>query len=120
MEIWKALVHLFPNAQPGVDYVLRDDGKEVVIDIDAWRLSAPIPDAAQLDTASTAYDSQQPVIKEQAQQIRAGVKQSAAAVIGKRFADLTAADVRALLAVVLWRNGGIAPDTTIRPFDDWN
>lgn len=42
--------------------------------------------------------------------------QSAAGVL---LTDLTAAQTRALLAVLLWKAGAIKPDGTVRPLGEW-
>lgn len=39
--------------------------------------------------------------------------------VGIRLDQLTAAQVRALFAITLWRQGALNPDGTVRPLNQW-
>lgn len=50
---------------------------------------------------------------------RALVVQTAQTAVGVAYGSLTAAQVRALLAVLLWREGALAADGTVKPLSSW-
>jgi hypothetical protein len=117
MELWKALAHLYPTAQPLIDYELRDDGAGAYIA--RWSLSEPQPTPAQLEAASAAYDAAAAARAAAAQQLRQQVVTLAQSAVGVRIDQLTAAQVRALVAILLRESGGLANDGTIRPLAQW-
>ncbi len=58
MDLGKALLYLFPEAKPGVDYVLQDDSDGKGPYIKEWNLPDPIPDKPTLVDAEKQYDLQ--------------------------------------------------------------
>ncbi|MGN6812191.1 MAG: hypothetical protein ACTHMP_15085 [Thermomicrobiales bacterium] len=50
---------------------------------------------------------------------RSLVVQTAQTAVGVRYDQLTAAQVRALFAIVLWQAGGLNADGTVRPLAAW-
>ncbi len=117
MTIANALRYLFPNANPLIDYRIEDSGNGSTIT--AWNLPDPQPSAAQLQAASDAYDAQQAQQASDAAALRTLVRNTAQSAVGVALTSLTAAQVRALLAVLLWKNGALDKSGTVRPLDEW-
>lgn len=51
--------------------------------------------------------------------IRALVVSAAQTAVGVSLANLTAAQVRALMAILLYQAGGVTPDGKVRPLGQW-
>jgi hypothetical protein len=52
--------------------------------------------------------------------IRGAVLQTAQSTVGVRLADLTQAQIKSLIAVLLYRAGGVDPATlAVRPLGEW-
>ena len=117
MIIAHALAHLFPTADPMRDYEIRDDGSGARIV--AWSLAAPQPTAADLQAASAAYDAAKAQADADASALRAQVVSVANSAAGVLITNLTAGQVRALLAVLLWKVGALNPDGTVKPLAAW-
>lgn len=49
----------------------------------------------------------------------AAIKTAAQSAVGLQLTDLTAGQVKALLAALLWRAGAVNPDGTVRPLGEW-
>lgn len=120
MELWKAIAQLYPNARPLVDYELRDDGDGRGAYIARWALPQPRPTTQQLADAIAAYDAAQTAREQAAQQLRQTVVSLATSAVGVSVASLTAAQVRALLVVLLRKAGALNADGTVRPLGDWD
>lgn len=57
---------------------------------------------------------------ESANQARRGrIRQLAEGAVGTAVAELTLAEVHALLAVLLWRAGALDDSLRVRPLDEW-
>lgn len=117
MELWKALAVLYPTARPTLDYEIRDDGAGARIG--RWNLTDPQPDDTALLAAIVAYDTAQAQRNADAQTLRQKVVTVAQSAVGLSIDTLTAAQVRALVAVVLWRAGALKPDGTVKPLAEW-
>jgi len=117
-DAWKAFAYLYPTARPLDDYELRDDGNGVVY-LAVWNLPGDPPTAQQIADAIAAYDAAQAAAAQQASQLRTTIRTLAAGTAGKSKGSLTASEVRALLAVLLWKAGAVASDGTVRPLDSW-
>lgn len=117
MNIANALTYLFPDASPLRDYTIQDDGSGARIAL--WRLSAPEPTAAELVAASDAYDMAQAQAASDASALRTRVRTAAQSAVGVLITDLTATQVRALLAVLLRDAGALDKDGKIRPLNEW-
>lgn len=74
---------------------------------------------AEMATAQGLARSHDPNSKTPEQQVLDNVRSTAASAAGVALADLTAGQRNALMAVLLWKAGGIAPDGTIRPLSEW-
>jgi hypothetical protein len=59
MNIAQAIKHLFPNADPMRDFIVRDDGdgNGPYIDPAAWKIDAPIPTPEELQAGWEAYQA---------------------------------------------------------------
>lgn len=117
MNIVNALRHLYPNAEPLRDYVLRDDGGGPYIA--AWSLPDPQPTLSELEAASTAYDAAETQRQTDATALRQRVLDLAQTAVGVRIDQLTAAQVRALFAILLHKEGALTALGTIRPLGEW-
>lgn len=76
------------------------------------------PDA-EVDKVRAVVTAHDPSLKTDEQQMLENVKMVAQSAVGVGLTDLTAAQVKSLLAVLLWRAGGIAPDGTVKPLVQW-
>ncbi|MGS0929555.1 XkdW family protein [Bacillus safensis] len=68
-----AIKYLYPNAELGVDYSVRDDGEGQFID--KWLLDDPIPSDEKLDVAWQEYlklDNEQPMTEVEKQLLLIG------------------------------------------------
>lgn len=117
MNLAHALRQLFPDASPITDYEIRDDGGGPYIA--AWHLAEPQPTPAELQAASDAYDAAQAQADAAAAALRSQVVTVAQSAVGVVITSLTAAQVRALLAVLLWRAGALTDAGAIRPLAQW-
>lgn len=117
-DLWKGLAHLFPNARNLGDYVLRDDGAGAYIA--AWYLPDPQPTPAQITAAIVAYDLAEQQRQQEAAQLRQQVITLAQSAVGVRIDALTAAQVRALVAILLHKAGALNPDGTVRALGQWS
>lgn len=124
-DVWKALLHLFPNAQPSLHWRLEAVG-EAEPELVEWNLPDPIPTPAQIDQAVLDYDAarlaeQQAKDAEETAQasLRATLISAAQSAVGVRFNELTAVQVRALFAILLYREGGLTRDGVVRPLAEW-
>jgi hypothetical protein len=57
--------------------------------------------------------------REAASQLRTQILQAAQSAVGVRLNDLTAAQRNSLIALVLWKEGGVKNDATIAPLGEW-
>ncbi len=118
MAVWKALKYLYPNADPFWDYRINreSDGSE---QITIWNLSQPQPTAAELTAASAAYDAAEAQRQAEATTLRQQVVSTAQSAVGVGITALTAAQVRALVAILLWKAGAIKADGTVKALTEW-
>ena len=78
-----------------------------------------IPDEADEEAVETVILIHDPEAPTAYETLRNNIKSIAQSAAGVRLNDLTAAQSRALVAVLLWKSGGLAPDMTVRPLGDW-
>ena len=118
MALWKALKQLYPNADPFWEYRIRReaDGSEQII---VWNLPQPQPTEAEINAASAAYNATQTAAQTEATTLRQQIVTTAQSAVGVSITALTAAQVRALVALLLWKEGAIKADGTIRPLAEW-
>jgi hypothetical protein len=117
VEIWKAIRYLYPTAVPLRDYEIRDDGTGAAIV--AWHLPQPQPTAVQLQTACDAYDAREAQAAQDAAALRQQVVTTAQSAVGVAFGNLTAAQVKSLLAVVLYKAGALDKAGVVLPLNSW-
>ncbi|HEU5086865.1 MAG TPA: XkdW family protein [Roseiflexaceae bacterium] len=119
-ELWKALTYLYPNARPLVDYELTDNSDGRGPRITAWRLPQAQPTEAELAAASAAYDAAQTQRDADAQALRQKVLTVAQSAVGQTIDNLTTAQVRALVAVLLWKAGALDKTGAVKPLGGWD
>jgi hypothetical protein len=75
---------------------------------------------AQIESAIRNFDAAQltPTQQQRAQNI-AAIRTTAQSSVGVALVDLTAAQVRSLLACLLYKNRAVTDDGKIRPLTDW-
>ena len=117
MNLPGALKYLFPNANPLRDYEVRDDGAGAFIA--AWHLVQAQPTPAELQTASDAYDAQQAQLAADATALRQHVINLAQSAVGVAIDNLTAAQIKALFAVILWKAGALDKNGIVQPLATW-
>jgi len=117
MDIPNALRYLFPTASAQRDYEVRDVGNGAFIAV--WNLPQPQPAPASLQAASDAYEVAAALAASEAAALRTSVRTTAQSAVGVAITALTAAQVRALLAVLLHKNGALDKDGKVRPLADW-
>ncbi|MCY9008405.1 XkdW family protein [Bacillus inaquosorum] len=94
INIGQAMLVLFPNATPNVDYVVMLDGDQQWIDENQWYLDAPIPSAAELEAAYKKYLEQPaPDSETSVEELQAGLTttQQANSVLIKQLNEATEA-----------------------------
>jgi len=110
-------MYLFPDAAPQIDFSLRDDGEGPYIDI--WNLPDPQPDEATLAQAEADYLAAAIAAEQARQQLRDQIKTLAQSAVGETLDNLTQAQLKSLVAILLWKAGAVANDLTINPLSDW-
>lgn len=96
-------IYLGFNSAPGGVFAVIED-------------SATADNEAQIVTIATNHNPAQPSPE---QQTIANIKSTAQSAAGVALTDLTAAQVKSLLAVVLYRLGGVTNDGKVRPLSEW-
>lgn len=77
------------------------------------------PTQAEIDAALLARQQAAQQTASDAAALRQQIITLAQSAVGMRVDQLTALQVRALFAIVLWQEGALAPDMTIRPLAQW-
>lgn len=77
------------------------------------------PTPAQIATAIAARATAETTRKQSAIALRNRVVTVAQSAVGSQLDALTAVQVRALLACLLWKAGGLGSDGAINPLADW-
>ena len=77
-------------------------------------------DQAQIEAAVRSFDATQltPAQQQRVQNL-ANIRATAQSAVGVALIDLTAAQVRSLLACLLYKNHAVSDDGKIRPLPDW-
>lgn len=81
-----------------------------------FEAGTPDSEVEKVEMVVRAHDSTQ---KTPEQQMMEAIKSVAQSTVGVALTDLSAAQVKSLLAVLLWRVGGVNPDGTVRPLGQW-
>lgn len=124
-EIAQAVAHDgFPRqatADDGSTHVLFLDGRQVRSMLASdWPPPLPIdPTPAEIAAAKAARDAQAVQDKADAVALRTRVRALAQSSVGVQLDALTAPQVRALIAVLLHKQGAIDKSGAIRPLADW-
>lgn len=124
VSVGKALRYLYPNARVGVaaganpDYIVAADenGDEQIV---LWKLPLPQPSEAQIIAAAAASEAAEAQRQTEATTLRQHVLTLAQSAVGIRIDQLTAAQVRALFAILLRKEGALKADGTVRPLAEW-
>jgi len=106
---------------PDVQHVLFLDGDKVRSMLAAdWPPPLPTePTQAQSAAAVAAKRAAEQAERQSAIALRASILNTANDAAGVRLSALTPAQVRALLACVLWKVGGVNSDLTVRSLSEW-
>ena len=73
-------------------------------------------DEEAIETVVLAHDPEAPTAGET---LRSNIRTIAQSAAGIALNDLTATQSRALVAVLLWKAGGVAHDMTVKALGDW-
>jgi hypothetical protein len=77
----------------------------------------PTPEEqATIDAVLAAHDPQGLT---EAEELREAIKDLAQSAVGELLVDLTAAQIKALLACLLWKAGGVEDTMQVAPLGDW-
>lgn len=86
----------------------------------SWRDTRhALPSLAALQAAWDAYVASEAAKQEAAETLKQLIRTTAQGAVGKRLDTLTAAEQRALLAVLLWQAGGVSNDGTVKALSAW-
>lgn len=77
----------------------------------------PTPEQSAAAIAARAAAEQQAI--QDAAALRQAIRAKLASAEGKRVDDLLVGELRALLAYLLWREGGIDKDLKVKPIGEW-
>lgn len=111
------LAHALAFLAPGAGAELIADGDAVYLV--RWDSATPIPTAQQLRDAVVAGQAAREQAVQDASALRQRVMTLAQTAVGIRVNDLTAGQVRALLALLLWRTGALDREGNVRALDQW-
>jgi XkdW protein len=124
LDAWKAFKHLFPDASPITDYRLTANGDGA--ELTEWGLGVPEPSAAEIDQAILDYDAAEAAKKQtEAEEetaittTRNRIRTTAQSAVGVAFDQLTAAQLRSLVAILLWGEKALDRNGVIRPLAEW-
>lgn len=117
-ELWKAMAQLYPTARPFVDYVAVEEA-DGTRPFTRWNLPGNPPTEAEITTAAAAYDAAETQRQAEATTLRQQVISTAQSAVGVSITALTAAQVRALVAILLWKAGAIKADGTVKVLTEW-
>lgn len=111
IDIRAALNRVAPGAEYGWRGGAWDDYSQV-----EWRDQViPQPSLAELQAAWSEIEAE----GQQANQTLVNIKNTAQSAAGVALADLTQAQIKSLLAILLWQAGGVDKDGLVRPLGEW-
>lgn len=105
---------------PTAEYLWKGNGPGLYADIGEWR-SPDIPKPTEVQvyaewdkylTEKTASDSADATLRNQ-------VLTLAGSAVGVQIDQLTAAQVRALVAILLWKAGALTSTGAVKPLNQW-
>lgn len=79
----------------------------------------PEPTEAEILAAIVTLETEAAAAATAAAQLRQQVRTTAASAVGVRYDLLTAAQVRALVAILLWKQGALNSLGLVQPLDEW-
>ncbi len=100
----------------GVDYGSASTYQALVA---SWRDVRPIPTKAALQAAWDAYVARQASDQTAQDTLKAAIVTTASGAVGKSLTALTATEVRALLALLLYKAGGVSASGVVKPLIEW-
>lgn len=103
----------------GIDYYLAvlEAGQLIVRFLDGDLKRDPTSqEQAAIDAVVAAHD---PQLLTQAEQLREAIKTIAQSAVGETLDNLTQAQLKALVAILLWKAGAVESNLTIRPLGQW-
>lgn len=110
IHVWRVLRQQFP----AVEFALNDDAS-----IASWSGTAPQPTPAQIAAGVTALRAAELQQAADTTALRTRVWALAQSAVGVQLDQLSAPQVRALIAVLLHKQGAIDTNGAIRPLADW-
>ncbi len=113
-QIVRAVMARYPHAIYPQDFALDEVGGLVRCDLPQTQ-----PTNAELQADVAALDARDVAQKNEANALRQQVISTAQSAVGVSITALTAAQVRALVAILLWKAGAIKADGTVRPLAEW-
>ena len=78
-----------------------------------------VPDIADEIAIQTIIDAHDPDIPTAKEALKAKIISLAQSATGVALNDLTNSQIRALVAVMLWKSGGVASDMTVKSLREW-
>lgn len=85
----------------------------------AWRGPGPAPSLADIQASHAAWLAEQQQALADAQALRQQIATVAGSAVGAAFDQLTAAQVRALVAILLRNAGALDKAGKVKPLADW-
>lgn len=76
------------------------------------------PSQTEIELLQTALQNHERRVTER-KNVLNNIKQTAETTVGVPITQLDNNQIKSLLAVLLWKNGAIANDATIKPLSDW-
>jgi hypothetical protein len=79
----------------------------------------PPPTEAEILAMIVTLEAEAEAARLAAAQLRQQIRTTAAGAVGIRYDLLTAAQVRALVAILLWKQGALSNAGLVQPLDEW-
>lgn len=98
--------------RPGAKWLRSDDYATLV---KTWQDETPIPSDIELIAAYAAWEVEQTT----ATDLRAAIKAVIQTAVGKSWDELTNIELRALLAVTIYNQGGLDSSGIVQPLNQW-
>ena len=115
MDIALAIEEIRPGASYRLNKSIPPD-QEIV----EWRGPGDEPTQQELEDVWQIYSEREVVERAACDQLKSNIISIAQSAVGVALNDLTQAQTRALLALMLWKASGVAPDMTVKPLKDWD
>lgn len=108
MDVGIAVEHLLGVAEYG-------SASDYAALVRTWRDPRPLPTLQALEAAWQEVLA----ARDAAATLKAAILTTARGAEGKLLNALSAAEVRALMAILLWKAGGVAENATVKPLESW-